>query len=239
MYGNRFAQKNVLIIVTLLFVAIFIFIIVKSYKISKTKNDIDSLPTIKSNVRVIKTKNEVKELKVETSSFYESLKNNQEEKKIKIVNKNKEMATIDDNFVLDSKINKIVDDDAFVDNNGVVIDENIKEIVINEKTEAKNTDVTNREKKTIGLNANNYYKAQLIALKNQQQAKNFVNMVKKMYGSLLKNLDVFIVEIDLMEKGVFYRVQVGNFNTKDDATDFCRNYLKDNDKNITNCIVVK
>jgi hypothetical protein len=239
MYGNRFNQKNILIVTALLFVAIFIFIIVKSYKISKTKNDMDNLPTIKSNVYIIKTKNEVKELKTETNSFYESLENKRKEKNINIVGKAEEVTAIGDDFILDSKINKIVDDNVFVENNNVVIDENIKKITINEKIETKSTDNIVKENKLTNINAGSYYRAQLIALKNQQQAKNFVDTTKKKYGNLLKNLDVFIVEIDLVDKGIFHRVQVGNFNTKDEASNFCKIYLKDSDKNTTNCIVVK
>lgn len=117
-------------------------------------------------------------------------------------------------------------------NDDVKIDKNIKELVINEKREDAENIVSEK------TNAK-FYKAQLIALKNQQQANNFIEQTKKKYGSILKNLDIFMVKIDLREKGIFYRVQVGNFNTREDALRFCSEYIKLSNKNLTNCIVVK
>ncbi len=79
-----------------------------------------------------------------------------------------------------------------------------------------------------------------MALKNKQQALIFIEKTKKKYSDILKGLDLYITEINLNEKGIFYRVQIGNFNNKEDANNFCENYKKySNSKDFVNCIVVK
>ncbi|MDR0572043.1 MAG: SPOR domain-containing protein [Rickettsiales bacterium] len=83
------------------------------------------------------------------------------------------------------------------------------------------------------------FRVQLIALQNEKQAKYFIDIVKKEYASLLRDLDVFYTSVNLEEKGVFYRVQVGFFNTKDKAVAFCESYLDSSKKDLLNCIVLR
>lgn len=247
MYNKiRFNQKNILIVTTISIVVLFCFILYKSYKISKIKENINELPIIKSNVEIIKIKKETKELKPEINSFYNNLDNS--DNSVNIIKdsittsntnnfSNTEITNADtiDNTI-DNIINNELEDNA-TNNNTIVIDDSIKTVVINEQNNL-NSDTKTRNKQQVEIN-NNYYRAQLIALKNKQQAHNFVEKTKKMYGNILKNLNVSIFEIDLGEKGIFYRVQVGNFNTKSDASKFCDEYLKITIKSPTNCIVVK
>lgn len=249
MMNNKYInQKNILLSITLFFVAVFVFIIVKSYKIAKIRENIDDLPIIKSNNEILKIKREVKELKIDINSFYDSFNDNKED--IKIIEKDNDMTAIGDNFVLEKKINKIINSK---NNNHENIDYNNQNINNNKKIKKIETTSTKKQKdisyngkindnsKTINNDniSNNYYKVQLIALKNKQQADIFIEKTKKKYSDLLKNLNIFITEINLNEKGIFYRVQIGNFNTRGEAINFCKNYIKYDNKNLTNCIIVK
>lgn len=247
MYSSvKIYQKSILIAVAFLAILLFCFILYKSYKISKIKENINDLPVIKSDIDIIKIKKETRELKIKTNSFYNNLEEESEDKVV-IADDNisKDINNVDD--TLSSKINNIVNENIINNNNNVdiqnninnkdvVVNENIKTVIINEQSKDKTTE--NKENSNLKTN-NNYYKSQLVALKNKQQAYNFVEKTKKLFSNMLKNLDVFVVEIDLGNKGIFYRVQVGNFNNKDDATNFCKEYLKITIKNPTNCIVVK
>lgn len=292
-------RKSILVLTTIFMVVVFIFIIYKSYKIAKIKNDINNLPLIKSDVDIIKIKHEIKELPVETNSFYETFKNddNTEKKVVNVINEKKvdnEMLpvinknitvdvaenTLDKNktnnniknnknvIELNNYENKNVDDNDVenkesnelnksktTDEKGKRIDNseiikyksdsseeqqssNIKEVIINEKKEEI---IKVREKDLDEEVINdNFYRAQLVALKNRQQAVIFVEKTKKRYSNILKGLELFITEINLNEKGIFYRVQVGNFKNKSDANSFCDDYRKYSSvKDLVNCIVVK
>lgn len=231
-------KKHIITVLSILLLLLLFIIIYKSYKISKIKNNITNLPIIRSDVEIIKIKKDNRELEdIDVKSFY---------KNEKIDEKNLEKKNLDNtinnivaiNSSEYTRENKTIDDiieQKNIDSNKkqVEIDKNIKKLIVNEKEEDTITEEDLKKQN------NNFYKAQLIALKNQQQAKIFIDNTRKLYANLLKDLNIFIVKIDLKEKGIFYRVQVGNFNTKEDASNFCKEYIKLGNKNITNCIVIK
>lgn len=240
MYNKiRIYQKQILTVILVLTVLLFCFILYKSYKISKIKENTDILPVIQAKTDNIKIKNNTKLEMPEINSFYGTVDNLEDAINI-----------IDDGMLIHSggqditdELNNTIND---IINNvkpkteeqaEVVIDESIKTVVINEEAKSKG----NNEIATIKETENDrlYYKAQLVALKNKQQAYNFIEATKKECGSLLKHLDIFIFEINLGDKGIFYRVQVGNFNTRADALRFCNEYLKITTRDLTNCMVVK
>lgn len=110
-------------------------------------------------------------------------------------------------------------------------------------TSSSNVDNVQEEKRSLNRDdgkSKNIYRVQLAALKTKQQAANYVAHVKNDCGDLLKNLVLQVEEIDLGEKGIFFRVQIGNFRTNGEAGDFCRSYLRKNRGNPTlDCLVVK
>ena len=247
-------KKYIVFALSIFIIMLFIFIILKSYKIYKIKNNVNNLPIIRSDVEIIKIKKDNRELKeIEVNSFYktEEIDESNFEKHnldntindivtTSAVEEITKQKTADKEFVEEKKDDFL----DLVDDNTITYDvatqkyvqapvetSNIKELVVNEKQEENNI-----EKKDVD---NRFFKAQLIALRNQQQADNFINETRKKYTNILKNLNIFTVKIDLKEKGIFYRVQVGNFNTKEDAKKFCEEYVRIANKNLTNCIVVR
>jgi hypothetical protein len=204
-------KKEILMGVTLLVCGIFCFVIYKSYKISKIKQDPDNLPLIKNKIEQIKIKNNL-EISVDNNETQENIINGEEGLEINVITEkgNGEFLSLND------KIDEI--------NN-----EELEKIISKEEKEVP---------ATIGIVGRSGYKAQLIALQSESQAKNFVKNTKNEYSYLLKNLDIFYVGVDLSEKGIFYRVQVGFFNTKEEARAFCDTYLGGK-KNLLNCIVIK
>ncbi len=84
------------------------------------------------------------------------------------------------------------------------------------------------------LKAKNGYRVQIAAVKTPQQAQQVWDKAKQL--PFLKNQPVHIKKVDLgATKGIFYRVQVGQFLTHTDAQIFCqqlRNAGKD-------CFIVK
>ncbi|MDR1499053.1 MAG: SPOR domain-containing protein, partial [Rickettsiales bacterium] len=225
MYTSRLYRKNILVVAALVLVLIFMFIMVKSYKIAKVRKNIDSLPTIKNNEDVVKIKHKVRELPTGANTFYDSLRKDENtDTEVQVIEKSTGTAgTPNEITIPKSRKNEIVDkyEDEEED---VVISENIKEVVINEKESIEREPKVAANASKISIQ-NNFYKAQLVAVRNKQQARNFIGKTKKIYGNLLKDLDIFVVEVNLNEKGMFYRVQVGNFNTKGEAAEFCKTYI--------------
>lgn len=251
-------KKKLLVGLTLIIVVMFIFVMFKSYKIAKNRANIDELPLIKSKVMDIKIKQETKESENESNTFYETFdRNKQKKRQLKEINIREEheeviQTTEEDNFIENStpKVVRIELNDSNIESekksntvepkmekNTEKMDDT-REVIINEKKDVKldNKNINN----ILEVVSDNSYRAQLVALKNKQQAVVFVEKTKRRYGEILKNLDVFITEIDLNEKGVFYRVQVGSFSTKNGAIVFCEEYKKLSvGGDLTNCIVVK
>lgn len=238
MYRNiKKYQKNILITATIIVTVLFCFILIKSYRISSISNNLDKLPIIKSKVDTVKIKSPIEKPYIAENSFYKNFKKVKEDT-INIDKSSISNINIDDH--LNNKLNSVIYEN--VTNNNKNLNNTSANIELNKTTKVV---ITNKKENNDNINTNNidknnnFYKVQLIALKNKQQADNFVKKIKKQFNNLLKNLEVFLFEVDLGDKGIFYRVQVGNFNTKNDAMKFCRNYLMITLKNPTNCIVVR
>ncbi|MDR3079012.1 MAG: SPOR domain-containing protein [Rickettsiales bacterium] len=95
------------------------------------------------------------------------------------------------------------------------------------------------ETQSSGGESGNGHRVQLIALRSSQQAAIYVHRIRKLYGDLLKNLDVFVSELNLGERGIFYRVQIGKFGTREAASGFCENLLRRNSDGSISCLVVR
>lgn len=238
MYNKiRIYQKQILTVILILTVLLFCFILYKSYKISKIKENTDILPVIQAKSNNIKIKNNTKLEMPEINSFYGTVDNLEDA--INIIDDGMSINTGVNDITneLNNTINNIINNEKKAPKEKVVVDQSIKTVIINEDDNNKNNDKITTIQET--ENDRSYFKTQLVALKNKQQAHNFIEATKKQCGGLLKNLNIFIFEIDLGEKGIFYRVQVGNFNTRADALRFCNEYLKITTGDLTNCMVVR
>jgi cell division septation protein DedD len=62
---------------------------------------------------------------------------------------------------------------------------------------------------------------QLSSQKTEADAQASYRVLQSKYPALLGNRQAIIRRVDLGEKGVFYRAQVGPFASADEASDFC------------------
>jgi len=81
-------------------------------------------------------------------------------------------------------------------------------------------------------------KVQIAALKSKQDAVNYWQEIKKKYPKLVKNRQYFIEKVDLGTKGTFYRLHIGFFEKKLDATLFCKEYIILTSKTKADCLVI-
>jgi cell division septation protein DedD len=70
----------------------------------------------------------------------------------------------------------------------------------------------------------NIYKVQLASFKSSSDAEKGWNNLLKKYPSLLNNYKHYIVSKEITGRGLFYRLQIGPFKEKKDATKACENF---------------
>lgn len=106
---------------------------------------------------------------------------------------------------------------------------------IEEKAPSKKTSDQNLDKKT---DKRRYVRVQLAALTSKKSAKEYWEKISS-NSRLFSGLKSFTEEVDLGKKGIFYRLQVGNFSDQVEADDFCKRYTLQMQKNKADCIVVE
>lgn len=88
------------------------------------------------------------------------------------------------------------------------------EAKVEEKKEVKATEPVNVSNK-------NMFKVQILSTKNEAQAKgDFKRLVKKFPD--LKNIKNEIEKADLGAKGIYYRLKIGEFKTREEASALCK-----------------
>jgi cell division septation protein DedD len=79
------------------------------------------------------------------------------------------------------------------------------------------------------------FQIQLAALRSQEQARGFWNQLRGKYAQILTELDPNVVQADLGDKGVIYRLRAGPIGSEDEAKTIC-DALK---AHKTDCLVVR
>ncbi len=98
---------------------------------------------------------------------------------------------------------------------------------------------TKTASKNIDKKGKNYIRVQLAAMTSKQAAYKYFQDVKNKNSELFYGLEDFIQEVDLGKRGIFYRVQVGNFYDQIRAESFCKKYITQTSKNKADCIIVE
>ncbi len=82
-------------------------------------------------------------------------------------------------------------------------------------------------------------RVQLVALSSKSAAIAYWERLKKSYPALLSGLNYFVSEVNLGQKGTFYRLQIGNFRSQIEAEDFCQKFIFQTGKSKADCIIVE
>lgn len=85
----------------------------------------------------------------------------------------------------------------------------------------------------------NGIRVQIAAMTSKESAEKYWLSLKKKYPNLLSRLKHYIKKADLGSRGVFYRLQIGNFPTREEAEDFCNKYIVKTLKTRSDCILIK
>ena len=63
--------------------------------------------------------------------------------------------------------------------------------------------------------------------------------LSRLYPKVFSGTKYFIEEADLGRRGVFYRLQIGDFFNQIDAEEFCTRFVSQAQKTRSDCIVVE
>lgn len=81
----------------------------------------------------------------------------------------------------------------------------------------------------------NVYKVQLASFKSNSDAEKEWKMLSRRHAALLKGYKHYIISKDIAGKGIFHRLQVGPFNSAEEAKNTCKQF-----KDVgMNCLIVK
>lgn len=84
-----------------------------------------------------------------------------------------------------------------------------------------------------------YIRVQIAALTSKKAADEYSDRLQNLYPGLFSGLKSFIEQVDLGKRGIFYRLQVGNFYDQVRAEEFCNRYVGQTQKSKADCIVVE
>ena len=82
-------------------------------------------------------------------------------------------------------------------------------------------------------------RVQVAAMTSKAAADESWTKLSKLYSSLFSGLKPFVEEANLGKRGVFYRLQIGNFFNQVEAEEFCNKYVAQTKKSRGDCIVVE
>ncbi len=94
------------------------------------------------------------------------------------------------------------------------------------------------------LNTNNQHKkrtvrVQVAAFNSKKLSKEYWQKINHDYDNLFSGLRYYIEEADLGKKGIFYRLQIGNFINQIEAENFCNRFVLQAKKTRSDCIIVE
>jgi len=82
-------------------------------------------------------------------------------------------------------------------------------------------------------------KVQVAAMTSQDAAEENWKRLNRLHPDLFSGLKSYIEKVDLGKKGIFYRLQIGNFYNQVAAEEFCNRYVTQSHKSRADCIVVE
>lgn len=119
-------------------------------------------------------------------------------------------------------------------------------IVFNDKEKEKSRSVLGSEKrdnsaapakKPSGKRA--AIRVQIAAMSSKESAKQTLERLEDTYPALFKNIEFYVEKVDLGKRGIFYRLQLGNFFNQVEAESFCSRYVASTRKASSDCIIVE
>lgn len=99
------------------------------------------------------------------------------------------------------------------------------------RSEEKSTLASKKNKRVI--------RVQVAALTSMKSAEMSWDKLKRLYPNLFYDRNYIIQKVDLGSRGIFYRLQIGDFYNQIKAEEFCKEYITKANKSNADCIMVE
>lgn len=109
--------------------------------------------------------------------------------------------------------------------------------VLNDKNSTRRSN-TSRTNKNLDGNKR-IIRVQVAALTSIKSAESSWDKLKRLYPDLFYDRNSIIQKVDLGQRGIFYRLQIGNFYDQIQAEEFCKKYITKANKSNADCIMVE
>jgi hypothetical protein len=217
---KKIIEKALVFILITISVASFLYITINAYYFADKKKN-DSIAVIESPKQKIKVKvkKDIKEVPNIDKIIYKNIvgndKENFDKKNIKIID-NIKPALYQENIKKKTKIKPK------------------KQELSRIKKDPQIIDLSQKEEEYIEYGT----RVQVAAMSSKEAAEKYWNYIVKNNSNLVKNYNRFITKINLGKRGVFYRLQIGNFRTQNKAERFCQEFIMKNNKDESDCIIL-
>jgi hypothetical protein len=259
--GQFFTRKIFFLSGTLLSLSIFIYISLKAYNLINKNKEIETIKGPSEAIKVYEENdyNDKNGDRIVNRSIYDDIFGNrkdmiQEEIKIK---KNSEPALPPKNIKqpIDSKNSAELTQNN-TDSENAVDEKSAENNISADKSPSKNDDVSaskknppiiNIEKKASeGANNKNSLlkrkrsiRVQISAMSSKENCEEYYKKLSRLYPNIFSRTKYYIETADLGKRGVFYRLQVGDFFNQVDAEEFCSGFISQTQKSRSECIIVE
>ncbi len=214
-YTKALVKKALLISLILFSVFCFVYIGVNAYNYFQSNKEIKTISPevqkIKTYPKAGKSKRDNSKIKID-SSIYEDIFGTRKSKKEKV------------------KVKKII--------KPAMPPKKARKITKVKKPKKTVTRKIVSANKRIG-NGRKMSRVQLAAMTTKDSAIRFLKITKSRHSGIFSGLDGYIQEVDLGKRGVFFRVQIGDFYDQIRAENFCKKYVAASQKSRSDCIIVE
>jgi len=249
--ANAIVKRAFLVGAALFSLACFVYVTINAYYFiyNDKNNNIETIKAAANPLKVMEEQeSEEKSMQVD-NSIYEDIFGNKKHKEREIkLRETAETATppkIKDVEEIDKKPAIKKDDAKIIVYSDKIPEDNNKVLLNQKKAPIKNEDAETAPAKQASNAApsmaknKKYVRVQIAALTSKNSANDYWQSLQKLHPSLFSGLKYFIEEANLGKRGIFFRVQVGNFFDQVKAEDFCNKYISQTRKSKADCIVVE
>lgn len=230
------AKRVLLGFATLFSIAIFIYITISAYYfVHQDKNsDIETIHSPEGPIKVVEKEQE-NEIQVD-HNIYEDIFGS---KKSALKNKNvKIRANVEP--ALPHKEESLVKKEK---NEEKILVYSSEKKEPNKQVLTQNVDSEKRDNTAPAPKQKNTEKrivrVQIAAMSSNEAAKQQWTKLNNSYSSLFSDLKPYVEKVDLGKRGIFYRLQIGNFPDQISAEKFCNRYVAQTQKSSADCIIVE
>jgi hypothetical protein len=82
-------------------------------------------------------------------------------------------------------------------------------------------------------------RVQISAMSSKENCKDYFQKLSNQYSKLFSKRKSYVEEANLGKRGIFYRLQIGDFFNQIEAEEFCAQFISQTQKNRSECIIVE